>query len=456
MAVIIICLILIAYIFLPWFVSLDSLSAGDWPHLFIENIQEFSFLPEARNLWLAPYNQILTKIVVQYGTLPWEIAERLLWFLPFIILSVVASYRAFRSWVSVLIYSTNTYILMIVGGGQMGVAMAYALAPWTFTRPSFFSIAIQAMFDPRIAFLTLVASIFVIRPNLKRLLIQLLGVLIIHLYWIIPMLRTPSVIGERLSQVSTGILQFLSFATFSQTISLLHPNWPENIFGKVYFMQPEFLLIPIIAFWVFLFGDPKTKRTAFSYGLLAIVGAFLAKGTQEPFGGIYQWLFESVPGFWLFRDSTKFYLWIVLAFAYLIPKSRIPPVLIIILWTLLIRQALTHDLGGTFRPQPIEAEYLKVKELIKDLPDGAQTFWYPSVSRFAFYSTEHPAVPLSQPPATGSGSLVIVPWDSRGEIFVSERRYDDGVRLETIASISAIPFLERIPNFTKLSVWKIK
>ena len=35
-------------------------------------------------------------------------------------------------------------------------------------------------------------------------------------------------------------------------LSLLHPNWPENLFGKVYFLQPEFLILPILAFSAFL------------------------------------------------------------------------------------------------------------------------------------------------------------------------------------------------------------
>lgn len=448
MAIFALVLGVIGYTYLPWLTSFP-LSAGDWPYQFVEQIREFSWLPEARNLWLAPYNQILTKVVVEYIGVPWEIAEKILWFLPFIIIAATTSYQAFRSWIAVLVYTTNTYILMVVGGGQMGVAMAYALAPWVFTRLSFLSIAIGAMFDPRITLLTVIASLFVTRPNVKKLLVTLLGVFVIHLYWIIPVLRTPSEVTERLSQVNTGILEFLSFATFSQTISFLHPNWPENIFGKVYFMQPEFLVIPIIAFSVFIFGDQKKK--AVPYGLLAIAGAFLAKGTQEPFGGIYEWLFTYVPGFWLFRDSTKFYLFVALAYSYLISKSKIPSLLIVLIWAVLIRQAVIHQLTGTFQPKPIEEEYTKLKELVLS-SEKSPTFWVPSVSRYAFSSIEHPAIAGQ----IGSRGFVIVPFDSRKEIFLTDRRYDDNLRQATTASVSALPFLERDPSFTKLAVWKIR
>lgn len=446
MAIFVLVIGVVGYTYLPWLTSLP-LTAGDWPYQFVEQIREFSWLPEARNLWLAPYNQILTKVVVQIVGIPWEISEKILWFFPFIILSAVTSFRAFRSRIAMLVYATNTYALMIVGGGQMGVAMAYALAPWVFTRLSIVSVAIQAMFDPRIALLTVVAAMLVGNAKLKNVITAAIGTLAIHLYWIIPVLRAPSEISGRLAQVNTGIVQFFSFATFSQTISLLHPNWPENIFGKVYFMKPEFLLIPLIAFSVFLFD----RKTHVRYGLLAIIGAFLAKGTQEPFGGIYEWLFTYVPGFFLFRDSTKFYLFVVLAYTYLIGKSKVPAIFIVFLWAFLIRQALFHELTGTFQPKPIDPEYIKLKELILSSPSSS-SFWVPAISRYAFSSRMHPV----HTGYIGSSGYVIVPWDSRGEIFLTEREYDDSLRQVAIASVSALPNLVRDSTFTRLAVWKIQ
>ena len=48
--------------------------------------------------------------------------------------------------------------------------------------------------------------------------------------------------------------------------------------------------------------------------LLALVGAFLAKGSLPPFGGVYLWLFRNIPGMSLFRDAAKFFLLLVLSF----------------------------------------------------------------------------------------------------------------------------------------------
>ncbi len=61
---------------------------------------------------------------------------------------------------------------------------------------------------------------------------------------------------------SVAAVQFFSFAKLDNAIALLHPNWPENIFGKVSFFRSEFLLLPIIAFspLLFLFRTKIKKK----------------------------------------------------------------------------------------------------------------------------------------------------------------------------------------------------
>ena len=173
-------LLVLLAVYHPWLSIGSTLSSGDWPYLFKETIQGFSFFPDPHNLWLGLYYQIPTKIFVQYFNFPWELTEKVLWFWPFIILSVISSYRLFRSWIGVLIYTTNTYILMVVGGGQMGVALSYSLAPLVLHRfiviiDSLFQesdlkiknmkyllitsllLSAHVMFDPRIAYITGIA-----------------------------------------------------------------------------------------------------------------------------------------------------------------------------------------------------------------------------------------------------------------------------------------------------------
>ena len=85
---------------------------------------------------------------------------------------------------------------------------------------------------------------------------------LLNLYWVLPLLmlkeNTLDALGSAYTTV--GALRFFSFADFSHSLSLLHPNWPENLFGKTYFLQPEFLLLPMLAFSSLLFVK-SLKRT---------------------------------------------------------------------------------------------------------------------------------------------------------------------------------------------------
>lgn len=517
-------------IFRSWFISplAETLSSGDWPYLFADQIRQFSYFPEARYLWLAPYYQVVTKILVQHFGLHWHLIERLFWFWPWVLLSFLASFSFTRSTIGALIYTTNTYALMIVGGGQMGVAMAYALAPlvlksfikvpeyilystskflisnYKFLISNSLLLAIQVMFDPRIALLTISAAILywiVNQGNLKNMVrwfsVPLGITAVLHTYWWIPLLKNPGVLNTQIREVSREAVKFLSFASFSQTLSLLHPNWTENIFGKVYFMRPEFLIIPLIAFFSLLFmrhrqnAESTGQKTGY-FVLLALLGAFLAKGSHEPFGGIYLWLFEHIPGFWLFRDSTKFYLWIALAYAFLIPFSidsltnrwkakfsilpKVSGVLFVFLWVILIRQAVMHQLSGTFQSRPIEPEYVQLKNLITSLPEGGSTYWVPTLQRFGFTSKSHPAISLGEEiPGEDLTAIlstlqstdteiklkqkgvvyVVVPYDTSEEIFLTDRAFDQKKYEQTIGTVDKISWLKPVESFTKIRVWKI-
>lgn len=480
-------LAIIGFIFRPWFTTLP-LSSGDWPYLFLENIKEFSFFPEVRFLWLAPYYQILTKIVVQYLGVPWVITEKAFWFFPFIFLSLFSSYRLSKFFLGALIYTTNTYALMVIGGGQLGVAMGYAIAPLVLSHfmekkgviLNGFLLSVQVMFDPRIAFLTLIASI-IFKPSFRILGVSAGMAVLLNLYWIIPFLKHQLPLGEQLDAATIESAKFLSFATFEQTFSLLHPNWPENIFGKVYFMRPEFLLIAILAFSSLLF-KPQSRKVLY-FALLALVGAFLAKGTNPPFGELYGWLFVHVPGFTMFRDPTKFYLFVALSFSVLIPlvlekinKGKMVTLLFILFWIFTIRQALLGQLTGTFYPMPVPREYVTLKDFLHNQAEPFKTLWIPERQRFGFASKLHPAIdartlskessisgilewieaPEIQKQLKGLGvKYIIVPYDSRGELFISDRKYDEELYKDAYLRSQSIPWLRRIDAFSKIGVFEL-
>lgn len=523
-----------------WLTSHQSLTGGDWPFLYPEGMSSFSLLPQnfrvyiglgQSTLLLAPiewYFQASARIGSPLG---WPVVERLFWFFPIVVLSVWSSYRLTRSWIGVLIYTTNTYILMLIGGGQLGVALAYAVFPFIVhswipivrnafspTRTVLFSclVALIIAFDLRIAYVAgvfcgLVAvwevrSIGTIAKLVKKSSIVGGIALGLHAFWIVPLFTqgVQSTLSS-LDDVYTSIdaLTYFSVARFPQTFSLLHPNWPENIFGKVYLMQAEFLLIPIVSFLSLYFISNRNSQTSKSnmlFALIGVTGAFLAKGVNEPFGYIYQFLFEQVPGFVMFRDPTKWYVLVALSYSVLIPVSlssiaswihskfniqierrrrqtkTVITTVFIVLWIVLIREAWMGNLTGTFVPKDVPKEYVKLKDYIHNQHVYSRTFWIPQKQRFGYFSNAHPFINatdmlhvtdlstivawISLPDAhkqllSWGVSDVIVPLDSEKELFLKERLYCDSCRNDLIEVLNTIPWLSRVADMPGNAVYQV-
>ena len=513
-------LILTVWVFRAWFVF-KSISAGDWEFLYSETIHSFTFTPfswlssrglganSLSTLWIGSYYHSTAFVSNQIFKIPWLVAEKLIWFWPFLILTIFSSwYLANKTlfpknkiihFFAPFIYLFNTYILMVVGGGQMGVAMAYAVAPLVLglfinlinklksSRVNELKklvlagavLAVQVVFDPRISLITMGAvflyAVFqygvAIKKYIRVFVLPFFIALGLHFYWLLPVILVrraalPVGYGE------AGWVEFLSFGNFSDSLSLLHPNWPENIFGKTYFMRPEFLIIPIIAFSALLFRRRDKKVLFFS--ILALLGAFLAKGSKPPFGGIYLWLFKYFPGMNMFRDPTKFYLFVALSYSILIPFSleqivkkfnkkfgawRLVLGAFLICWLFLIRPAWLGQLSGTFKAKEVPAEYVVLKDFIHNQDEFFRTFWIPKRQRFGFFSHNHPAIEsselLSEEELAVMGvKYVIVPYDSEGEIFLEDRKYDPEQRLALERELDEIPWLKKIEVADKIAVYE--
>lgn len=550
------------FVFRLWF-TFSPLSSGDWIYNFPESIKSFTVWPyiwqvSVNNgfggnvgplLGLSLYYFVTSVILSSTFHISWEIIEKIVWFWPFLVLSIFSSWYFFRRvfpknnlyLLPSIIFLLNTYALMLVGGGQMGVALGYAVAPLVLalflplvTNEEFvfknsvlagMVFALQVLFDIRIAYIsvfmvfmyTLFFFVLLIQKEYMRELAHrirsvvlsflIVGLLtfLLHFFWIAPLIlfrNNPfQQVGE--AYTSVGSVRFFSFARFSDAFSLLHPNWPENIFGKVYFMRPEFLIIPILAYigFVFFKQEKDRKQKFLFFGLLGLVGAFLSKGANEPFGDLYLWLFKTVPGFKMFRDSTKFYLLTAVSYSVLIPLSlslisqkmaQVLPfiykknikkstvligisALFIIFWFITIRQALLGQLGGTFKPHFIQ-EYSMLKDFLNTDYRFSRTLWIPGAHRFGFYSSTHPAVSadLFFREASLSGILkqfdnpqaekllqyaavkyVIVPYDSEGEFFLKDRKYDERKHQKTIQNLENIPWLIKRGSFGRITVFEV-
>lgn len=538
---------------------------GDWRFFWTENIGNFAHLPSAWDsilntgiggpatgtLWITSFLNF-TAFFSRLG-FSWNLIEFLFWFLPAIFLSFFGAQYLFTSifpsnkkWslLAGFIYLFNTYYLMIFSGGQMGVCLAYSLAPFVLARfiknhkkPSVSNeilfallLALQLLFDPRLVYITLFIIIFYSLFNIRQFIISkkyfitdfaipFLIALLLHFFWIFPLIITKN---SGSLNTYTGGANFFSFAKFENTISLLHPNWPENIFGKVYFMRPEFLLIPILAYSSILFTNNKniqTKNNALIFALLGLLGSFLSKGTNEPLGQIYLFLYNHVPGFFLFRDPTKWYILIATSYCVLIPFSvkntyeklkslrnikffpktyqnkflgqavlnfktnykfkilNIQNIFLISVFLYFVFLIYPYFISrNLIRPRAVPSDYVHLKDMLVNDKEFSRTLWIPQWQRFGYYSDNHPAIGrgellgslnaekeitiLKKPGINKllnlfSVKYIIVPYDSEGEIFITDRNYDQKLYNNVIKELNSIFWLKRVDGFEKIAVYKI-
>lgn len=528
-AVSILVLFFFALLFYPIFINSGG-SQGDLPYYFGNYLKTLSIIPDIWNphwptglggnqaiiLPLKLYSQFLIPLFSISLGLNWEFITKIQFFAVFIMLSILSSFLLTKSWIGSLIYTTNTWILLVLSGGQMGIALSYALIPlliivfkrliekFNLERSLVFSLAFSlgVMFDQRIALLSLGIMLFLLifelpkislnystlRKNLVNIFLLPVIILALNSYWIFPLVFS-KIIGSSALKVISGEsaqAKFFSFAFFENSISLLHPNWPENIFGKTYFMRPEFLIIAFLAFASLFYI--KNNKKILPFALLSLIGAFLAKGTNEPFGAAYIWLFENIPGFNLFRDPTKFYILIALSYSMLIPFAikKISDILLpflkcshvllvlafIIFWGFTIRYNFT---GSLFKVAGVPPEYVKLKEYIEPQQDFSRALWIPKSARFGYFSDNHPAIDgydifgrisgasmaakLASPETLTllselSVKYVIVPYDSQGEIFLTDRKYDEELWNKTAKTLDQNYNLKLVANFGKLRVYE--
>ncbi len=511
-----------------------NLLLGDARFFWQENLKTFAHIPFAwdsslntgigtadlNTLWITSYLNFASSF--SYLGFSWSLINLIFYLLPILIISFVSSFFIFRTIINKnnlfaffagIIFTTNTYFLSIFLGGQSGVAFAYALIPLVFlsfykllgnlklSRSVIFGFVFSAqiLFDPRIALLTLLILVFYYLSRFKFRLKELLLIalipatisLLLHVFWILPLIFYKTNIIPKGFTSILGV-KFFSFAFFENSLSLLHPNWPENIFGKTYFMRPEFLLIPVLAFSsLFFIAKNKVKNQSndiLFFSLVALIGAFLAKGTNEPFGNLFSFLFENIPGFSIFRDPTKFYMLIALSYSILVPftlfkisehfkrQKLIIVILFLIFWIASLRGLFLSD-TNLLKARQVPQDYIRLKNFIVNQNHFFRTLWIPAWQRYGYFSDINPAIGRGEifKEASASGMVkelssqeeqqrlealsvkyVIVPEDSDGEIFLDDRKYSENEYLKVVSDVRRISNLKELPSFGKIKIFEIQ
>lgn len=307
----------------------------------------------------------------------------------------------------VLFYLLNTYFILLVDGGQIGVSLAYGFFPLIIffgkkmmDKTTIFSFSlflilsfVLTIIDPRVAIVAyLMLFLWQLFENWKKVYYLVFsGIFLIPLnfYWIFPLIR-----------IKTGILSLevsnLQLSSLLNSLLLYAPHWPNNVFGKV--IQPPFyfVLIPILIFGSIFFK--KEKRILF-FTLLFLVFAFFAKGTTGPFGSFYYFMINLPFGF-AFRDSSKFFIPIILLGGILIgetvnvlrQKVKIFPILVYIYLLFLIHPVFLGNLNFILGKRKTDNSFINIYQNLNSDFGYFKTLWFPEKHPLTFEVTKKSAI----------------------------------------------------------------
>ncbi len=370
--------------------------------------------------------------------LSFSVIERVLLFIPFLLLGGIGIWKFCESikltnaakFISSFFYLTTTYILLVIDGGQLSIALTYAWFPIAFLtveksiKGGFnkkvlagLAVSILGFLDLRFIYVLFLLSTILFFYQLfldfkKKYSWYLdwissgviIGLIVMGLnaYWLLPLFKAPISSGTYAYFTQAS---FLSLINLGHSILLLTPHWFKNIFGNITTLRPEFIFIPI---FVFLAPILRPKNSVVGFWLLiAIFSIFLTKSTSEPLQGIYPWLFSHVPGFSLFRDSTKFFFLEALSYTVLLgitideilkklvkfPKLKIFFLAILSSYFIfLVRPVWLGQMTGTFASPLVQQEFAELGQIIEKDNSFSQVFWIPSFPSLGYSSQTHPRV----------------------------------------------------------------
>ena len=476
-------------------------------------------------LWAWPLS-FTTGILSSLG-ITFSVLEKFFLLLPTLIIGIYGIFKLSRSlnfssltsFICVFFYLTNTYILLLVDGGQLSIALTYTFFPISFLaversltgrlREKILAgivVSVLGFLDIRFVYILLIA--FLIRFFYQFLyldknrigkwisgwlqtgLVVVTIFLGLNFYWLLPVLKDPS--------LKTTYFLFTQFSSsnlnLGHTLFLISPHWYKNIFGVISPLNWEFILIPILVFLAPIF-KPKNKNLGF-WLLVALISAFLAKGDAQPFSSFYHWLFNNIPYFSIFRDPTKFFVLVALSYTVLLGftlegiKQKIKSQklkMVFFAFTVfyllfLVRPVWLGWMTGTFSQSLYQKEYQQLGSILQQDTNFSRIFWIPSFPPLGYLSQNHPRVEATRlvqkrPFAAGTeGSYEFINFlreaSYMGEIFdiagvgyivypyLDSRRDDihpDNIKYYYTFSnqLSNLPWLSKI-NDAQIPVWKTK
>lgn len=424
-------------------------AANDFPYSSAESVKEGFSLPQVwssrgngmgryilSTLWAWPVDFL-------YGlgaamNIDFSVLERLIGIFPTIIIGAFAISKLLRrhgidgtgNLAGILVYMINSYLILLIDGGQLSLGIAYAWLPLAFLAwelsieeglkkkilagisVSFlgfldlrfvyvFLLIIFLKFAYELFFLSLRSWPFYVISWIKTGFVTALIMIGLHSFWILP-----SVLAKApefpVSYIRSEQASFLSFANLGHSMLLLQPHWFKNIFGRITALRPEFILIPFLVFLTPILKR-KDKKVGF-WLLVGIVGIFLVKGSNPPLQGVYNWLFTNIIGFSLFRDPSKFFILVALSYSVLVGIGitelvrkiswfvKIIPLGLVLYFLVLTQPVWLGKMTGMFSAPPYQKELGYLEKTLRADNQWSRVLWIPIRSSFGHSSPTHIAL----------------------------------------------------------------
>lgn len=333
------------------FLDRNILSSGDWVYYFKESsnslgnyllyLQSYGFgivMPLPNNF---PF-YIISKLFFDLN-LNWDIFTRIIFLFPIIFFTPIFSYLCFSSilknsnaaFISTLVYIFNTFFLKLqldwitYASIWWILPLCFLLIKEWYTTKKIYILPILALvlsisiiLEIRIAinifiFISLQSLIYsTFYPEINRRLKYFIAVMLtitigvlIHSFWILPV-KFGGLFDSLVEYADNK--PFLSFYHLSDVLTLHSYQWANNLVYEPFINQkidPQLYIIPLLAF-LGIYSSLKSKNICKEDKILVLITlvifTFLSKQEQPPLPNLYRWMYNHIPLFNLYRESSKF------------------------------------------------------------------------------------------------------------------------------------------------------
>lgn len=448
-----VCLLIISLLVYWRWLNFNIQVNGDFGYFYSQYLKEFLYFP----IWISSGNFGNTDVtfwrsiiinlpigILGYFNFDYNFVSKIVVLWPYIILGPISSYffvytvvkNKLASFVGALIFSFNTYFFAINTQGHILLALASHISLFSlvfyfhffksnklkYLILSTMFLFITASLDLRIAYFCLFIilslnifqiwkvkiHIFQLVPILLKILIFYLLFILLSLFWILPLIYT----GNALSNNTLERPLFgNSYWNITSAIALHHPFWTgQQLTWFVRVDPPIYLwLIPFFTILGLIFN--RRNKIVILFGLFTVIGILLSKQVDQPLPQIYPWLFSHFPGFNAFRESTKFYYFIIMGYSIIISfflkklqfikfsfnkyifYSCIILITIPIIYN--IKPLITGEIKTMFYDRNIPDDYIYLNKIIKSDNTFYRILWIPLDPPWVIFSQQNPKLNIT-------------------------------------------------------------